>query len=39
MLAEMIGSKEFFGLVAFTKFMGVGQMLNPSVPITDRLHQ
>jgi len=32
-LAEMIGSVEFFGLVALVEFVHVGQVFDPSFPI------
>jgi hypothetical protein len=32
MLAELICSEEFFGLIAFTEFMDISQMLDPSIP-------
>jgi hypothetical protein len=39
MLAEMICSKELFGLVAFAEFMDVGQMLDSIIPVTGRIRK
>ena len=33
MLSEVIGSKEFFGLVALSKFMHVGEMVYSTIPV------
>jgi hypothetical protein len=39
MLAEMICSKELFGLVAFAEFMDVGQMLDSIIPATGQIRK
>jgi hypothetical protein len=36
-LAKMVGSVEFFGLITFAKFMHVCQVLHPAVPIRLRM--
>ena len=37
MLSEVIGSKELFGLITFTKLMYVGQVVYPAIPVRLRL--
>ena len=33
MLPEMIGTEEFFALIAFTKLVNSGKMVDPGVPV------
>ena len=37
MLSEVIGSKEFLGLVALTEFVYVGKVVYPAIPVGLRL--
>jgi hypothetical protein len=36
-LSEMVGSVELFSLIAFAKFVHVGQMFDPVIPVRLRM--